>query len=115
MYDASALDAAWDICKSWDLETREQMRIDASVHGLQAETNGIKMIDLASQVLNLSQAGLAARGKTGAGGMIEDETHFLNALQESIDTGKTPADELLDKYHRDWGGDLKRIYPEFSY
>jgi len=115
MYDASALDAAWDLCKNWDLETREQMRIDASVHGLQAETNGIKMIDLASQVLKLSQAGLAARGREGAGGMIQDETHFLNALQESIDTGKTPADELLDMYHGDWNGDLKRIYPEFSY
>jgi glutamate--cysteine ligase len=115
MYDASALDAAWDICKGWDLETREQMRVDASVHGLQAETNGIKMTDLASQVLKLSQAGLAARGRAGAGGMIQDETHFLNALQESVDTGKTPADELLDMYNGDWDGDLKRIYPEFSY
>ena len=115
MYDASALDAAWDICKSWDLETREQMRIDASVAGLQAETNGIKMIDLASQVLKLSQAGLAARARAGAGGLVPDETHFLNALQESIDTGMTPADELLDKYNGEWAGDLKRIYPEFSY
>ena len=115
MYDASALDAAWDICKSWDLETREQMRIDASVAGLQAETNGIKMIDLASQVLKLSQAGLAARARAGAGGLVPDETHFLNALQESIDTGMTPADELLEKYNGEWAGDLKRIYPEFSY
>jgi glutamate--cysteine ligase len=115
MYDASALDAAWDICKGWDLETREQMRVDASVSGLQAETNGIKMIDLASQVLKLSQAGLATRARVGAGGMIPDEVHFLNALQESVDTGKAPADELLDKYHGEWAGDLKRIYTEFSY
>ena len=47
--------------------------------------------------------------------MIPDEVHFLNALQESIDTGKTPADELLEKYHGEWNGDLKRIYSEFSY
>ena len=51
----------------------------------------------------------------GAGGLVPDETHFLNALHETIESGKTPADELLDHYNGDWNGDLKRIYKEYSY
>jgi len=47
--------------------------------------------------------------------MIPDETHFLNTLRESVETGKAPADELLDHYHGDWQGDLSRIYAEYSY
>lgn len=115
MYDQSALDAAWDLAKGWDLETREQMRIDASVHGLQAETNGIKMLDLARQVVAIAEAGLKARARPGSGGLVPDETHFLNALRDSVDSGQTPADELLARYHGDWNGDLSRIYAEYAY
>jgi glutamate--cysteine ligase len=114
-YDQSALDAAWDVAKGWDAETREAWRVAASVDGLAAEVNGMKMIDLAREVVDISEAGLKARAKPGAGGLVPDETHFLNALKESIETGQTPADELLAKYHGEWNGDLSRIYDDYSY
>jgi len=115
MYDQSSLDAAWDLVKDWDAETREALRVAASVDALQAQVGKIKMHDLAREVLKISEAGLAARARTGADGLIPDETHFLNALHESIESGKTPADELLEHYHGDWNGDLDRIYAEYSY
>ncbi|WP_298913947.1 glutamate--cysteine ligase [uncultured Roseobacter sp.] len=115
MYDQSALDGAWDLAKDWDAETRETMRVAASVDGLQAEVNGINMHDIAREAVALSHEGLKARARPGAGGLVPDETHFLNALQESIESGKVPADELLDHYHGDWQGDLNRIYSEYSY
>ena len=58
---------------------------------------------------------MKARAKPGAGGLVPDETHFLNALQESVESGKVPADELLDQYHGEWGGDLTKIYAAHSY
>ena len=115
MYDQGALDAAWDISKGWDHETREALRVAASEKALAAEVNGIKMHDLAREVLALSEAGLKARAKVGAGGLVPDETHFLNALKESVESGKTPADELLEHYHGDWNGDLSKIYGSYSY
>ena len=114
-YDQEALDAAWDVVKGWDAETREALRVAASVNGLQAEVGAIKMHDLAREVLSIAESGLAARGCPGAGGLIPDETHFLNALKESVELGQVPADELLAHYHGDWGGDLTRIYGEYSY
>ncbi len=115
MYDQSSLDAAWDLVKGWDAQTREALRVAASEQALQAQVGDINMHELAREVVAISEAGLKARAKPGAGGMVPDETHFLNALKDSIETGKTPADELLDRYNGDWNGDLTKIYDEFAY
>ncbi len=115
MYDQGALDAAWDLVKDWDAETREEWRVAASVGALEAEVGGLKMQDLAREVLKISENGLKARAKPGAGGMILDERHFLNTLIDSVETGMVPADELLAKYHGEWGGDLGRVYSEYNY
>ncbi|MDO5605259.1 MAG: glutamate-cysteine ligase family protein, partial [Paracoccus sp. (in: a-proteobacteria)] len=114
-YDQSSLDAAWDLVKGWDAETREGLRRAAARDGLQGEAGGLRLHDLAREAVAIAEAGLAARACPGAGGMVPDETHFLNALRESIDSGEVPADELLAKYHGEWHGDLTRIYAEYSY
>ncbi|WP_224824929.1 glutamate--cysteine ligase [Cognatishimia sp. MH4019] len=114
-YDQGALDAAWDLVKGFDADTREALRVAASQDGLQAKAGGVNMHDLAREAVAIAEAGLKARARPGAGGMVPDETHFLNALKDSIESGKTPADELLERYHGDWGGDLTKIYGEYSY
>jgi glutamate--cysteine ligase len=114
-YDQQALDGAWDLVKDWDAETREALRVAASVDGLQAKVGGVRMHDIAREAVALSEQGLKARARSGAGGMVPDETHFLNALKESIETGKVPADELLEDYNGKWKGDLSRIYADYSY
>jgi glutamate--cysteine ligase len=114
-YDQSALDAAWDLVKGWDAETREGLRVAASVDALQGEAGGLKLRDLAREALAIAEAGLKARSMPGAGGLIPDETHFLNALQESVETGQVPADELLARYHGDWGGRLEPIFADYAY
>ncbi|WP_424984936.1 glutamate--cysteine ligase [Microbulbifer sp. S227A] len=115
MYDQGALDAAWDLAKGWDEETRQALRVAASEQGLQARVGDIHMHDLAREVVAIADAGLQARARPGAGGMVPDETHFLNALKESLDSGQVPADELLGRYEGDWNGELDRIYADYSY
>ncbi len=114
-YDQSALDAAWDMAKGWDAETREALRVASSVDGLHAQVGGLKMHDLAREAVEIAELGLKNRARPGAGGLVPDETHFLNALKESIASGEAPADELLRHYHGDWGGDLSRIYEAYKY
>jgi len=115
LYDQAALDAAWDLAKGWSAEERDQLRIDAGKLGLKAQIQGRSMQDIARDTLTIAHQGLKARARAGAGGMIADETHFLNALHETVETDMTPADELLAKYHGAWSEDLTRIYPEYSY
>ena len=115
IYDQSSLDAAWDLVKDWDDETRESWRREAGIHALDAQVGGTRMLDLAREVVAIAEQGLKSRARPGAGGMVPDETHFLNAIKESLDGGKVMADELLDKYHGEWAGDLTPIYREYSY
>ena len=115
IYDQSALDAASDLIKGWDAETRDALRVSAARDGLAGGAGKLRMLDLAREVVAISESGLKARARPGAGGLVPDETHFLNAVKESLETGQTPADELLAKYHGEWGGDLTRIYDEYSY
>ncbi len=114
-YDQDALDGAWDLVADWTPAQHDALRVAASVDGLQAKVTGINMHDIAREAVALSEQGLKARARPGAGGMVPDETHFLNALKESVETGKVPADELLEDYHGSWGGDMKRVYAEYSY
>jgi glutamate--cysteine ligase len=110
-----ALDAAWDLVKDWSAPFREALRIAAADLALGARVEDVRMHDLAREVLAISEAGLKARARPGAGGLLPDETHFLNTLKESVESGEVPADELLRRYRGDWGGDLSRIYGEYSY
>ena len=114
-YDGTALDAAWDLAKGLDTQTREALRVAASVDGLAAQVGDIKMLDLAKETVAIAEAGLKARAMPGAGGLVPDEGHFLSALQESLETGKAPADELLEAYAGPWNGDLSRIFEEHAY
>jgi len=113
MYDQAALDAAWDMAKDWTAEEREQLRIDSAERGLKARIRGRSVRDIAGDLLLIAKTGLKARARASA--FDRDESHFLAALHETVSTGQTPAEELLERYYGDWGGDLSRIYAEYSY
>ena len=115
LYDQGALDEAWELCRGWTAEEREALREDASVRGLKAELGGRTMQEIARDVLAISDRGLRARAREGAGGMVPDERHFLNALHDTVDRGETQAEELLARYHGDWNEDVTKVFGEYSY
>ena len=73
----------------------------------------VKMRDLAREVLAISAAGLQARARAGNG--MADEAPYLDVLNAHVDSGLVQADDMLAHYKGDWGGDLRRIYPAYSY
>jgi glutamate--cysteine ligase len=113
IYEQSSLDAAWDLCRGWTAEEREGLRVAASEKGLEAEIHGRSLQSIAIELLDIAEAGLKARAR--AAGFDADEAHFLNALRDIAVSGRTPAEELLARYHGEWGGDLSHIYAEYSY
>ncbi|MEL1250818.1 glutamate--cysteine ligase [Aurantiacibacter gilvus] len=111
LYDSTALDAAWDLVKDWTMEEREALRDAVPAQALSAPIpGGGTMRDLAREVLDIAHEGLAARARLNS--MGDNETGFLNPLREIVDSGKVPAELLLDLYHGAWGGDISRIYEQ---
>ena len=109
LYDQSALDAAWDLVKDWTMEARERLRNDAPKLGLQAAAPGRGALqDLGKEVLDIARAGLAARGRLNGSG--DNETGYLETLDEIVKTGKVPAQRLLDAYAGEWGEDVGHVY-----
>ncbi|MDX3910447.1 MAG: glutamate--cysteine ligase [Sphingobium sp.] len=114
LYDETALNAAWDVVKDWSMEERQWLRDSVPRLGLDAPIGGGRTLrHIASEVLGISRSGLAARGRLNSVG--DNETGYLSALQDVIDTGKTPAERLLDRYHGEWQGDVSRVYAEESF
>ncbi|NBO21215.1 MAG: glutamate--cysteine ligase, partial [Rhodobacteraceae bacterium] len=102
MYDSTALDAAWDLVKGFDAETRQALRVAASVGGLHGKAGDVTLANLAHAAVEVASAGLVARG-------FGEET-YLAPLRESLRTGLTQADELLFEYYGAWGRSLSPIY-----
>ena len=45
----------------------------------------------------------------------QDETRYLEVLEDRLARGTTPAQELLDKFNGPWGGSVDPIYAEEAY
>ena len=114
LYDDQALDEAWDLVKHWTVE--DHHRIREQVPRIALDTKGPRgrsFRDLARQVLDIAHGGLARRQRFNASG--DDETGYLSPLREIVESGKVPAQMLLDRYNGAWNGDLDRIYEEMAY
>jgi glutamate--cysteine ligase len=113
LYHQSSLDAAWDITRDWSMEERIKLREEVPRHGLQATIRGRTVRDIAFEVIELASAGLAARGRLNAAG--DNETGFLEPLQVVAESGVTPAERKLKRYHGEWGGSVDPVFAECSY
>lgn len=113
LYDEDSLDAAWQIVRNWSAEERQKLRDDVPRLGFKAEIGGRDTLTLAREMLQLSAHGLVRRKRLDRNG--RDETRFLRPLEEVVNRGITPAEELLEKFHGAWGGTVDPIYEEYAY
>ena len=111
LYDQGALDAAWELVKDWTMEERGAVRDAAPKLALDAPIpGGRKLLDLAREIMPIARAGLTARARLNSSG--DNETGFLETLEEIVASGKVPAQRLLDLYHGTWNGDVSRVYEQ---
>ncbi|MFZ4111224.1 MAG: glutamate--cysteine ligase, partial [Polymorphobacter sp.] len=114
LYDDIALDAAWELVKGWSHVEHDRLRTEVPRLGLQAASpNGGTLQDLAKQVLDIADKGLARRARLNR--MGDTEQGFLNPLREIAESGLTNADRMLALYDSDWGGDVSKVYNSESF
>ena len=114
LYDQTALDAAYDLIKDWSIEAQQHLRDDVPRLALDARApGGGTLHQVAREVLKIADAGLKSRARLNGAG--DSEQSFLNPLHDIVESGKVPAQRLLDLYHGEWGGDVSRVYETMSF
>ncbi len=110
LYDQSSLDAAWDLVKDWTEEERQTLRDEVPKTAIHTKFRNGTLNDVAKQVLKISDAGLKSRASLNW--EQYDESQFLAPLNHIVETGKTAAERLLDRYNSEWNGDLNELYKD---
>jgi glutamate--cysteine ligase len=113
LYDGAALDAAFDLIKTWTADEREALRNAVPRSGLQAPLRGAPLAAVAAQAVAISAVGLRARARYNRAG--EDESIYLTQLAEMAASGRTLADEMLDRYAHHWHHDVAPAYVEYAF
>jgi glutamate--cysteine ligase len=112
-YDQTALDAAWDLVKDWSCEERATLRAAVPSLAFKTPFRNTTVLELAREMLAISQAGLRARANEDAGGATEEG--FLQPLSDLVERGYTRAEELLSRWRGEWNGDLARLFTEYNF
>ena len=113
LYHGPSLDAAWARVRNWSPETRDALRLEVPRSGLATEVDGIRVGDLAREVLELARDGLSARARLNTVG--DNETGFLNSLDEIVRSGQTPAEKKLLQYRQAWDQQIDPLFDEYAY
>ena len=110
LYDNDSLDAAWDLVKHWTAQERQALRDDVPRFGFKARIRDRYLFEIARECLKLSHAGLRRRNRVDHSG--RDESRHLEPLDRIFESGRTPAEEMLDKFNGEWGGSVEPAYQE---
>ena len=113
LYDQSALDAAWDLVKGWYIEDHAFLRAETPKTGLATPFRGRALAELAVEVLAIARSGLEARKRLDGRG--NDESVYLHMLDRVVESGRAPADELVERWRGDWQGSFAPLFRDFAY
>jgi glutamate--cysteine ligase len=113
LYDEESLDAAWDLVKDWSAAERQRLRDEVPRLGFNAAIRGTAALEIARTCVDLARRGLARRDRNDVNGC--DETRFLEPIEDYLERGITPAEELLEKFHGPWGGSIEPVFAEYAY
>lgn len=90
LYDDNSLDAVYELIKPWGYAELNQLKTDVITQGFNATFKDTKLLDIIKEVLNISKAGLVARGL--------GEEIFLTPLENLALKGKTLAEAKIELF-----------------
>jgi glutamate--cysteine ligase len=113
LYDDAAMTAAEEITRDWTYQDVLALRDAVPVEGLAAKIAGRPLMEVARDILSVSTQGLKARNRLNGEG--QDESVFLQPLEEILAKKKVLAEELLSLYHGRWNGSVEPVFDEYQY
>ena len=113
LYDDDALESAWQLVKDWTEEEREGLRNEVPRTTLATRFRSGTVLDIARDVVRISRRGLRRRQRINAAS--QDESIYLEPLEEVVQSGRTLSDELIAKFNGPWRGDIDHVFEEYAF
>lgn len=113
LYDAVALDQAWQLVKDWTDEEREDLRNAVPKTALKTPFRTTNVGEISRHAVHIAHLGLKNRARINA--KNQNETLYLGPLEAIAGTGRTVADRLLDRYNSQWQGNIDHVFEEFAF
>ena len=113
LYDSEALNEAESFANSWTLEMYNKAYKEVPLKGMDLVINNNSIKDYAKELIAISKKGLKNRKMHDSSG--NDETGYLNQLEEIAHSGKNQASEMLSIWNDNNEEGIKKIYEKYSY
>ena len=113
LYDSTALNEAEALCREWSYDEVARAHVDVAKNGFKTTLGGRAIGDIARDVVRIARDGLERRAV--AGNHDPDERSYLTVLQQAVDAGRTPAEELLEAFETRWHGNIDPLFEEYAY
>jgi glutamate--cysteine ligase len=81
--------------------------------GFKAKIRDRYIFEIAKECLALAHAGLRRRGRVDHSG--RDETRHLEPLDRILESGHSPAEEMLARFNGPWQGSVEPAYDEYAF
>ncbi len=104
LYDADARAAAWELAGGWSAEQRDALLGDVARRGLAARSPDGPVQERARELVAIARSGLGRLAREG-----RDERSFLGPLEDRLERGKSPGEEVLELWQGEWGGSPDRL------
>ncbi len=101
VYNQDAMDTAKDIVKQFTYFDFAYLRRKTPQYGLDMKIKGMKLADIARELVNISYESLKSFGK--------GEEILLEPLKNFTAKGLTPADIIIDKWTNEWNGNIAKL------
>ena len=112
LYDSESLNEAESLAKSWSFDMYKKAYEEVPVKGLDLIINKRPINDYAKDLIAISKRGLKKRSFLDGTG--NDESGYLNQLEEITHTGNNQAKKMLSMWNNN-NEPLKSIYDHYSY
>jgi len=113
LYNRQALEASWDLVKNLTYEERIIWHEDVSRKALKSKVRRYLTKDLAKELFNIAYESLKIQKVLNE--KNQDESIYLESLyEEIIKKGKSPAENLVEKWDAKYNGDLYKFIRDYK-
>ena len=107
LYNNDAMAASLNLVNGLSWEDINELKNLTPKYALEAEIKGIKLKDIAKELVNIAENSLKSLAELNE--KNQDESIYLENLKKLVSKGKTPSNIILEHWYADWNKDINKL------